>query len=144
RVENLAYGYEEALGYLVDPGKVRDKDGVSAALDFLCLASELKAAGQSVQDHLQAFATQFGAFASAQVSIRFAEVAEIARIMATLRAAPPAAIGPIAVTQVDDFSDGFGPFPASDILRLWLDGGSRVIVRPSGTEPKLKVYIDAS
>ncbi|MEX1078614.1 MAG: phospho-sugar mutase [Homoserinimonas sp.] len=144
RADGLAYGYEEALGYLVDPDKVRDKDGISAALDFLGLMADLKASGRTLDDHLLDFADRFGAFASSQISLRVTELSEIARVMGELRANPPATVGRVAVTQVDDFAEGFGDFPASDILRIWLDGGSRVIVRPSGTEPKLKVYIDAS
>jgi phosphomannomutase len=144
RADGLAYGYEEALGYLVDPGKVRDKDGISAALDFLSLMADLKASGRTLDEHLLDFADRFGAYASSQISIRVTDLSEIARVMSELRAAPPASVGGVAVTQVDDFAEGFGDFPASDILRIWLDGGSRIVVRPSGTEPKLKVYIDAS
>src|SRR5690606_33928785 len=144
RAEGLAYGYEEALGYLVDPTKVRDKDGISAALDFLGLVAELKASGRTLDDHLLAFAERFGAYASSQISIRVTDLAEIDRVMGRLRENPPASVGSVSVAQVDDFEPGFGPFPASNILRIWLEGGSRVIVRPSGTEPKLKVYIDAS
>ena len=144
RVGGLAFGYEEALGYLVDPAKIRDKDGISAAVDFVSLASELKAAGSTVEEHLLAFADKFGAFASSQISIRVADLAEIPRIMAGLRSAPPIAIGSVTVDRIDDFEKGFGLFPAGDILRVHLHGNARVIVRPSGTEPKLKVYVDAS
>jgi phosphomannomutase len=144
RVGGLAYGFEEALGYLVDPDKVRDKDGISAALDFLGLMVELKASGRTLDEHLLDFADRFGAFASSQISIRVTDLGEIARVMSALRANPPATIGSVMVARMEDFSGGFGVFPASDILRIWLDGGSRIIVRPSGTEPKLKVYIDAS
>jgi len=144
RAGGLAYGYEEALGYLVDPDKVRDKDGISAAVDFLSLASELKAAGKTVNDHLDDFATTFGAYASGQISLRVDDLSDIGRMMSTLRANPPAAVGSTAVESIDDFIEGFGSYPAGDILRLHLAGGARVIVRPSGTEPKLKVYIDAS
>ena len=144
RVPGLSYGYEEALGYLVDPAKVRDKDGISAAVEFLGLVADLKAAGRTVTDHLADFAGRFGAFASAQVSIRVTDLSEIPRLMDTLRQSPPERIGAAAVRRIDDFAEGFGGLPASDILRLWLEDGSRVIVRPSGTEPKIKVYIDAS
>jgi phosphomannomutase len=144
RVGGLAYGYEEALGYLVDPGKIRDKDGISAAVDFLALAAELKAAGSSVAEHELAFAAKFGAYASSQISLRVADLGEIPLLMARLRSAPPATIGGIRVESIDDFAEGWGDFPAGDILRYWLEGKGRVIVRPSGTEPKLKVYIDAS
>ena len=144
RVPGLSYGFEEALGYLVDPAKVRDKDGISAAVDFLGLVSELKAAGRTVTDHLTDFAERFGAFASSQVSIRMTDLADIPRLMAALRQSPPERIGASIVRQVDDFVAGYAGLPASDILRYQLDDGSRVIVRPSGTEPKIKVYIDAS
>ena len=144
RVPGLAYGYEEALGYLVDPEIVRDKDGISAAVDFLSLASQLKAQGKTIDDHLDDFADRFGAFASGQISLRFDDLSLIGAAMARLRANPPAHVGSIPVEQIDDFIDGFAQYPAGDILRLHLVGGARVIVRPSGTEPKLKVYIDAS
>ena len=144
RVGGLAYGYEEALGYLVDPGKVLDKDGISAAVDLLALAAELKSMGTTIHEHLEAFAERFGAYASGQISLRVAELAQIPLLMARLRADPPRVIGSLTVERIDDFRDGFGQFPPSDILRLWLKGGSRVIVRPSGTEPKLKVYLDAA
>jgi phosphomannomutase len=144
RVANLAYGYEEALGYLVDPNKVRDKDGISAAVEFLSLVSELKAAGRSFGEHELAFAAEFGAFASGQVSVRVQDLADIPKIMTRIRQSPPTHLGEIAVASIDDFEHGFGDFPPGDILRIHLADGSRVIVRPSGTEPKVKVYLDAS
>ena len=144
RVGGLAYGYEEALGYLVDPEKIRDKDGISAAVDFLSLAAELKAAGSSVVEHELAFADKFGAYASSQISLRVADLAEIPLLMKRLRDAPPSSVGGIRVETIDDFAEGWGDFPAGDILRFWFEGKARVIVRPSGTEPKLKVYVDAS
>ncbi|MDY0891212.1 phospho-sugar mutase [Frigoribacterium sp. CFBP9030] len=144
RVGGLLYGYEEALGYLVDPEVVRDKDGISAAVDLLALATELHTAGSSLAEHLVAFDERFGAYASAQVSLRVDDLATIRALTSRLRQSPPSTIGSRRVDRVDDFRDGFGAFPAGDILRYWLTDGSRVIVRPSGTEPKLKVYIDAS
>jgi phosphomannomutase len=144
RVPDLAYGYEEALGYLVDPASLRDKDGISAAVDFLALASELKAAGSSLEEHRLEFAATFGAFASAQISVRVDDTSVIAGIMARLRAEPLRSVAGRDVTATDDFATGLGDFPPSDILRFELAGGARIIVRPSGTEPKLKVYLDAS
>lgn len=144
RVGGLGYGFEEALGYLVDPDKVRDKDGISAAVDFLALAGELKAAGRTLEQHQRDFDERFGAFASGQVSLRVTDLSRIGAIMAALRDNPPNEIGGVRVDQVDDFIGGFGVFPHGDILRFWMRGGARVIVRPSGTEPKVKVYIDAS
>lgn len=144
RVGGLLFGYEEALGYLVDPDKVRDKDGISAALDVLSLAAELKASGKTLADHLVLFAERIGAFASSQISIRVEDLGRIGELMQRLREHPPAMVGSREVIEIDDFRDGFDPFPPSDILRIWVEGGGRIIVRPSGTEPKLKVYLDAS
>ncbi len=144
RAPGLVYGYEEALGYLVDPQKVRDKDGISSAVDFLAMAAELKAEGRTVADRLREFAARFGAFASGQVSIRVTRLAEIERIMSRLRDDPPTALAGSAIERFDDFANGFEDLPSSDVLRFRLAGGSRVIVRPSGTEPKVKIYIDAS
>ena len=144
RVGGLGYGFEEALGYLVNPGTIRDKDGISAAVDFVALVGELAAQGRTLDDHQREFDERFGAFASAQVSLRVTDLSRIGAIMAALRDNPPSEIGGQRVAQVDDFIGGFGVFPAGDILRFWMLDGSRVIVRPSGTEPKVKVYIDAS
>ncbi|MFC6354762.1 phospho-sugar mutase [Luethyella okanaganae] len=144
RAPGLIYGYEEALGYLVNPETVRDKDGISAAVAFLSLASELKANGSSVAEHLDRFSETFGHFASSQISVRVTDLARITTIMAALRADPPAEIGGLRVDRIEDLSDGFGSLPPSDVLRIRLDDGARVMVRPSGTEPKLKIYIDAS
>ncbi|MCF8546597.1 MAG: phospho-sugar mutase [Microbacteriaceae bacterium] len=144
RVPKLIFGFEEALGYLVDPDKVRDKDGISAAVDFLAMAGELQERGLTIADHLIEFADRFGAFASTQISIRVANLSDIPAISSRFRDAPPATLGGHAVTAVDDFMNGFENFPPTDLIRLTIDGGSRVIVRPSGTEPKLKIYIDAA
>lgn len=143
RAPGLVFGFEEALGYLVNPATVRDKDGISAALAFLDLAAGLKAEGRTVADHLDAFVEKFGSFASSQVSIRVTDLTRIGAIMARLRAHPPAVLGDVRVERIEDLADGFGDLPPSDVLRIVLEGGSRVMVRPSGTEPKLKIYIDA-
>jgi phosphomannomutase len=144
RTPNLVYGFEEALGYLVDPDVVRDKDGISAAVDLLSMAAELKATGRTLADHADEFAATFGAFASSQISLRFTDLAEIPKLMQRLRANPPKKVGDADVRAIDDFEHGFGDFGPNDILRIWMKDGSRIVVRPSGTEPKLKVYIDTS
>ncbi|CAO1649864.1 Phospho-sugar mutase [Salinibacterium sp. NYA9b] len=144
RIDGLVFGYEEALGYLVDPAKVRDKDGISASVDFLSMAAELKADGKTVLDRLDEFAARFGAFASRQVSLRFAKISEIGETMTRLRANAPTAVGGLAVASFDDFENGVDGFAPSNIIRMQFEGGARVIVRPSGTEPKLKFYVDAS
>lgn len=144
RAPGLLFGFEEALGYLVNPDTVRDKDGISAAAAFLDLANSLAAEGKTIADQLDAFAQEFGFFASDQISIRVTDLSDIGRIMAKLRSAPPASLGDAKVTAIEDLSNGFGSLPPSDVLRILLEDGSRVMVRPSGTEPKLKIYIDAS
>ena len=144
RAPGLIYGFEEALGYLVNPQTIRDKDGISAATAFLDLANELAASGRTIADHLDAFAERFGYFASDQISIRVTDLSRIGEIMAALRSTPPSRLGEVAVDHIDDLRDGFGALPPSDVLRIVLSDGSRVMVRPSGTEPKLKIYIDAS
>lgn len=144
RAEHLLFGYEEALGYLVNPQTVRDKDGISAAVAFLTLAGRLKAEGLTVADHLDRFARRFGYYASEQISIRVTHLERIAQTMARLRTQPPASLGGVAVNRVDDLAPGSGSLAPSDVLRFWMADGSRVVVRPSGTEPKLKIYLDAS
>ena len=143
RAPELVFGFEEALGYLVNPDTVRDKDGISAAVAFLELVGEARAEGRTVADLLTEFGDTFGHFASTQVSVRVQDVALIGRVMADLRAQAPSAFGDDAVASVDDLSVAPAGQPTGDILRYRLASGSRVIVRPSGTEPKLKVYVDA-
>ncbi|WP_345801846.1 phospho-sugar mutase [Microbacterium sp. AZCO] len=142
RAPGIVFGFEEALGYLVNPGTVRDKDGISAAVAMLGLVSEARGRGQSLADVLREFDETFGFFASDQISVRVEQVSVIARIMAALRAQHPERIGDVEVERVDDLLEGVEDLPPGDVLRLWLVDGSRVIVRPSGTEPKLKLYLD--
>src|SRR5690606_7314373 len=101
----------------------------------LQMFAELRASGTTFDAHLDEFAATFGAYASSQISIRVTDVADIPRMTAALRNDPPAELAGMRVERVDDFSAGFESFPATDLLRLALDG-ARVVVRPSGTEPK--------
>lgn len=142
RAPGIVYGFEEALGYLVNPETVRDKDGISAAIAMLGMVTEARGRGATLADLLAEFDETFGAFASDQISVRVDDVSTIARIMAALRAEHPTAIGDVAVERIDDLLEGVDDLPPGDVLRLWLVDGSRVIVRPSGTEPKLKLYLD--
>ena len=142
RVPDLVYGFEEALGYLVNPLSVRDKDGISAAVALLSLVSDLKSEGTTLAGYLDRFSEKFGHYASGQISVRVSEVSTIALVMTRLRESPPTHVGRIRVDEIDDFRWGLGDLPPSDVLRIRLTDGSRVMVRPSGTEPKLKVYID--
>ncbi|KJL41705.1 putative phosphomannomutase [Microbacterium terrae] len=142
RAPGIVFGFEEALGYLVNPETVRDKDGISAAIAMLGMAAEARGRGLGVADLLTEFDATFGSFASDQISVRVDDVSTIARIMAALRAEHPSAVGGVAVDRVDDLLEGVDGLPPGDVLRLWLADGSRVVVRPSGTEPKLKLYLD--
>ena len=142
RVENLIFGFEEALGYLVTPDVVRDKDGISAGLLMASVAHTLAAEGRTVWDYLREIEDAVGAFASGQVTIRLSPGTAGSSITTALRQSDIGAIGSRALSQKDDFLDGVGDFPQEDILRYYLDDGTRVIARPSGTEPKVKVYID--
>lgn len=142
RAPGMVFGFEEALGYLVNPETVRDKDGISAAVAMLGMVAEARGRGATLADLLREFDDTFGAFASDQVSVRVDDVSQIARVMGALRARHPESVGEVAVDRVDDLLDGVDGLPPGDVLRLWLADGSRVIVRPSGTEPKLKLYLD--
>ena len=142
RVENLAFGYEEALGYCCDPEHVRDKDGVSALLLVCELAAEAKAEGRGLIDILDDIAREFGLHATDQLSVRFEDLDEIPATMEHLRGTPPTSLGGLAVERVDDLSLGSPELPPTDGLRYTLAEGARVIVRPSGTEPKVKCYLE--
>ncbi|MCR2810298.1 MULTISPECIES: phospho-sugar mutase [unclassified Microbacterium] len=142
RAPGIVFGFEEALGYLVNPETVRDKDGISAAIAMLGLVAEARGRGESLSRVLAEFDATFGFFASDQVAIRVDDVSAIARIMAALRERHPSSIGRVRIERVEDLLDGVDDLPRGDVLRLWTTDGSRVIIRPSGTEPKLKVYLD--
>ncbi|MFI9771506.1 phospho-sugar mutase [Streptomyces sp. NPDC052415] len=141
RVEGLRYGYEEALGYCVDPDGVRDKDGITAALLITELASELKERGRTLLDLLDDLAVEHGLHATDQLSVRVEDLSVIADAMRRLRERPPTELAGLAVTRAEDLTRGTDRLPPTDGLRYTLDG-ARVIVRPSGTEPKLKCYLE--
>ncbi|MFI1310952.1 phospho-sugar mutase [Streptomyces albidoflavus] len=142
RAEGLAFGYEEALGYCVDPEGVRDKDGITAALLLTELASELKEERRTLLDLLDDLAVRHGVHATSQLSVRVEDLSVIADAMERLRSAPPERLGGLPVVRTEDLSAGAGGLPPTDGLRYTLDG-ARVVVRPSGTEPKLKCYLEA-
>ncbi|MGI8870467.1 MAG: phospho-sugar mutase, partial [Mycobacteriales bacterium] len=130
---DLAYGYEEAIGYCVAPSLVRDKDGISTAVVIADLAATLKSRGRTLLDRLGELQREFGVHATGQLAIRVEDVAEIDATMRRLRAGPPASLAGRAVTCAD-------LLPQTDGLRFTGDA-VRVVVRPSGTEPKLKCYL---
>ncbi|MEU2237186.1 phospho-sugar mutase [Streptomyces vietnamensis] len=144
RVDGLRYGYEEALGYCVDPEGVRDKDGITAALLVTELASVLKEQGRTLTDLLDDLAVAHGLHATDQLSVRVEDLSIIANAMAALRERPPVRLAGLTVVSAEDLTKGTESLPPTDGLRYHLEGDykARVIVRPSGTEPKLKCYLE--
>ncbi|MFI2505603.1 phospho-sugar mutase [Streptomyces sp. NPDC018972] len=141
RAEGLRYGYEEALGYCVDPDGVRDKDGITAALLITELASTLKEEGRTLLDLLDDLAVEHGLHVTDQLSVRVEDLSVIAGAMRRLREHPPTRLADLPITSAEDLTRGTADLPPTDGLRYTLDG-ARVIVRPSGTEPKLKCYLE--
>lgn len=142
KVPGLIFGYEEALGYCVDPTRTPDKDGISAALIISALATQLAVEGKSLESHLVELGEMFGYFATGQISIRVTDLSVIDQIMSKLRNNPPTEIDGVAA-NFTDLKIGSATLGSTDGLRFDLADGRRVIVRPSGTEPKLKCYLQA-
>ncbi|MFN8079702.1 MAG: phospho-sugar mutase [Kineosporiaceae bacterium] len=143
RVPGLVFGYEEALGYCVAPHLVRDKDGITTALLIAELAATLKAAGRTLIDELDALAVRHGVHATDQLAVRVDDLALIDAAMARLREHPPTTLAGQPVVSVEDLTQPTTDLPPTDGLRYRTDGGIRVVVRPSGTEPKVKCYLEA-
>ncbi|MDR6985785.1 phosphomannomutase [Paenarthrobacter nitroguajacolicus] len=142
RVPGLTYGYEEALGYCVAPDLVRDKDGISAAVLIAELAAAAKADGKTIFDTLDDLYLVHGLHASDQLSIRVADLGLLDAMMNRLRVNPPEAFGGSAVEVSTDLAEGSEALPPTDGLLYLTRDHSRVIIRPSGTEPKLKCYLE--
>ncbi|HEX3591079.1 MAG TPA: phospho-sugar mutase [Pseudonocardiaceae bacterium] len=132
--DGLVFAYEEALGLCVDPATVRDKDGISASIAAADLAATAKAAGKSIPDLLDGLALRHGVYVTEQIALRVPDLPKIGAMMAALRQSPPAELAGSAVTAED-------LLPDADVFRL-RGKGLRVVVRPSGTEPKLKAYVE--
>ena len=141
RVPDLAYGYEEAIGYCIDPEAVPDKDGISALIMVLTLAAGLKAEGRSIADRLDEIARRFGVYQTDQMSVRVEDPKIITSAMAQLRAHPPEVLAGQA-TSVLDLAQGTDELPPTDAI-LITGEMIKIVVRPSGTEPKLKCYLEA-
>ncbi|MEV4004012.1 phospho-sugar mutase [Actinomadura sp. NPDC049753] len=141
----LVFGYEEALGYSVGDDRgvlVNDKDGIGAALAVAALAADARRDGRTLLDLLDAQARRYGLHATSQLSVRVSDLSLITAAMARLRSDPPRELGGRRVESFDDLARPAGGLPPTDGLRFRLAGGSRVVVRPSGTEPKLKCYLE--
>jgi phosphomannomutase len=142
KIEDLAFGYEEAIGYAVDSETVNDKDGISAALFLAQIATDLKAQGKTLVDLLDEVWARHGFHGTEQISIRVSDMSRITELLAGLRKNPPAQIAGRSVSSIDDLAVPTDGLPPTDGLRIWLDGGIRIIIRPSGTEAKMKCYIE--
>jgi phosphomannomutase len=146
RTPELVFGYEEALGYCVDPAHVRDKDGISAAVLVAQLAARLKGEGRTLLDALDDIARENGLYLTDQVSARFEGGSDwqqqMAKVMASLRSSPPFSLGGAGVLRVLDLAAGVDGLPPTDGIVLLAADDTRVVVRPSGTEPKVKCYLE--
>ena len=142
KIEDLAFGYEEAIGYAVDSENVNDKDGISAAIFLAQIAMDLKGEGLTLSDLLHEVWQRHGFHGTEQISIRVSDTAAITALLEGLRQNPPLEIAGIAVQSIDDLAAPKDGLPPTDGLRIWLAGGIRIIIRPSGTEAKLKCYIE--
>jgi phosphomannomutase len=136
----FVFGYEEALGYQVGT-TVKDKDGIGAALAVLRLAATAKEHGGTLAGAYDDLERAHGVHLTEQVSPRIPDPAEVMR---RIRAAPPATLGGVPVTAVTDFTAAGTGLPPSDVLRFTLGGNTRVVIRPSGTEPKIKAYLEVA
>jgi phosphomannomutase len=142
KIKGLTFGYEEALGYAVDAKTVNDKDGISAAITLAQIATDLAADGKTLLDLLDEIWARHGFHATEQISIRLSDLSKVGVILGRLRSNPPQHIAGRAVTSIDDLAAPTDGLPPTDGLRIWLDGGVRIIIRPSGTEAKMKCYIE--
>ena len=142
KIENLSFGYEEAIGYAVDSQTVNDKDGISAAIFLAQIATTLAEDGRDLNDLLDEVWARHGFHGTEQISIRVSDMKAITVLLAGLRNNPPQIIAGRAVESIDDLAAPRDGLPPTDGLRIWLSGGVRIIIRPSGTEAKLKCYVE--
>jgi phosphomannomutase len=142
KIDGLTFGYEEALGYAVDAITVNDKDGISAAIKLAQIANDLAREKKTLLNLLDEIWARHGFHATEQISIRLTELAQVGRVMGQLRSNPPSEVAGYRVTSIDDLAKPSDDLPPTDGLRFWLDGAIRIIIRPSGTEAKMKCYIE--
>lgn len=142
RTPDLVFGYEEAIGFCTNPAAARDKDGVNAAVVFASYLAGLKAAGRTVQDELEALARTHGLHQTAPLTFRVEDLSLIAEGMQRLRTNPPRQIAGSEVVAFHDLAEGFEGLPPTEGVLLLTADDDRVIARPSGTEPKLKCYLE--
>jgi phosphomannomutase len=140
KVANLTFGYEEALGYCIDPKSVNDKDGISVGLLIAQIVGELRDAGISLTDYLNLIGDEYGFHKTDQISIRVSDLSIIKKLLDMVIANPPADLAGSGLISAEDLSKSKNmPTPG---VRFYYNDGIRIIIRPSGTEPKLKCYIE--
>ncbi|WKD60456.1 putative phosphomannomutase [Corynebacterium ciconiae DSM 44920] len=142
RTPEMVMGYEEALGYCTDPEVVRDKDGITACLRVADVADRLRAEGKSLQDFLDEIAADYGLYVTSPLTFRMSDPADIAAALEKLKTTPPTSLAGATVTDFSDLSEGFRGLPPTTGFWVETDGGDRIVARPSGTEPKLKCYLE--
>ena len=142
KIPNLVFGYEEAIGFCVDSLTVNDKDGISAALMMAQIATDLKNDGKTLDDLLDEIWKTYGFHATEQISIRVNDLALISTLMTKLRSNSASEIAGFKVLAMEDLLKPNNSLPPTDGLRFTLEQNIRIIIRPSGTEPKIKCYIE--
>ena len=142
KIPNLGFGYEEALGYDVDALTVNDKDGISAALMLAQVLGVLQERGVTVIEYLDEIWNTYGYHRTEQISVRVESLRQVEDILSRLRTQTPTSVAGHAVELFEDLNIASKKLPATNGLRLWLKDGIRIIIRPSGTEPKMKCYIE--
>ena len=142
RAPQLAFGYEEAIGFCPNPSAARDKDGIASSVVAASLFAALKTEGRTAWDELDRLAHAHGLHVTGPLTFRVEEIAQIATGMARLRAQPPSELAGSPVVEVSDLAEGYQGLPPTDGILVLTEAGDRVIARPSGTEPKLKCYLE--
>ncbi|MGA1459843.1 MAG: phospho-sugar mutase, partial [Candidatus Nanopelagicaceae bacterium] len=142
KIRDLHFGYEEALGYAVDSKSVNDKDGISAALMIVQIATDLKRESKTLNDLLDEIWGKYGFHGTKQISVRVENLEKISSILANFRESAPKSIAGYRIVGIDDLEKPTSGLPPTNGVRIYLEPSIRIIIRPSGTEPKVKCYVE--